>query len=371
MANPKPTALREYVTQDGEIIEQLPETTSLAQGLARAEIDQQIATAHKFPRSVARALSNIKTLATLDEQTAEECTYALPRAEGVIEGPSVRFAEIVQQSWGNNRVAARVTHVDRIEMFVEAEGVYHDLETNSAMLARVRRRISNKYGKLYNEDMILVTGNAAAAIARRNAILAGVPKPIWKAAHDASRAVVMGDIQTLSARRKDALQKFQRFGIEPPQVFYLLKVAGEADITREHFPAISSFLNQLKSGEQTKESLLGEAGKVEKPASAEQPKREDFTEEKQPDQGESKSDDASQDQSPGPGAVGDAPNGGTGADTFGPADAIVLGEQAFRDRRPRRAPEDYTAACKEAWLAGYDREANEAKAKAAASKPRK
>ena len=43
---------------------------SLAVALARAEVDQQIATSRALPRSIQRAVSNITTLATLDEETA-------------------------------------------------------------------------------------------------------------------------------------------------------------------------------------------------------------------------------------------------------------------------------------------------------------
>jgi len=150
----------------------------VAVALARAEIDQQIATAHAFPRSIKRAVDNILSLATLDRATSEECIYALPRGGKSIRGPSVRLAEIVASQWGNCRVAARVVAVDRLEKYVEAEGIFHDLETNMAATARVRRRIVDSKGRLYNEDMILVTGNAACQIAKRNAVLSGVPRGV-------------------------------------------------------------------------------------------------------------------------------------------------------------------------------------------------
>ena len=153
-------------------------SASLAVQMAVAEVDQQIATAHAYPRSIDKVMKNILTLATLDEETAKECIYALPRANKIIPGPSIRLAEIMLSQWQNARVGTRVTHVDRFEKYVEAEGIFHDLETNVATTARVRRRISDKRGRLYDDDMIMVTSNAAAAIAKRNAILAGVPKGV-------------------------------------------------------------------------------------------------------------------------------------------------------------------------------------------------
>ena len=123
---------------------------SLAVALSRSEIDQQITTARAMPRSIKRAMDNILTLATLDAESAEECIYALPRGGKPIKGPSVRLAEIISSQWGNCRVGARVVHVDRFEKYIEAEGVFHDLETNTATTARVRRRISDKQGRILN-----------------------------------------------------------------------------------------------------------------------------------------------------------------------------------------------------------------------------
>jgi hypothetical protein len=230
--------------------------SSLAVSLARAEVDQQIATAHAFPRSVTKAVKNILTLATLDEQAAAECAYALPRAGKPIKGPSVRLAEIVASQWGNCRVGARVVHVDRIEKYVEAEGVFHDLETNTATTARVRRRLSTKTGKLFDDDMIIVTGNAACAIAKRNAILGGVPRAAWGKGYEAAISVLAGDVKTLTERRDRALKAFAAFGVAPEQVFAALEVGGIDDVTLEHMPTLIAMHSSLKSGEATVEEMF-------------------------------------------------------------------------------------------------------------------
>ena len=83
---------------------------SLAATLTKAELDQQIATAHNWPRSPARARDMMISLATLDKEMAEECIYSIPRGGKQIRGPSIRYAEIVLSAWGNVRCAARVTH---------------------------------------------------------------------------------------------------------------------------------------------------------------------------------------------------------------------------------------------------------------------
>ncbi len=255
----------EVITQDGEVLSELPvgysgQEMSLAVSLARAEVDQQIATARALPRNVKKAVNNITSLATLDEQSAEECVYALPRGGKAIKGPSVRLAEIIASQWGNCRIGARVVHIDRTEKYVEAEGVFHDLETNAAVTARVRRRISDSKGRIFNDDMIIVTGNAACSIAKRNAILGAVPKAVWRAAYDAVEKVVAGDVQTLVERREQAMKAFAAFGVSPERVCLALAVNNADEITLEHMPILTGARAALKSGEATVEEMFPAPG---------------------------------------------------------------------------------------------------------------
>lgn len=236
---------------------------SLAVSLSRAEIDVQIATAKQYPRSMAQAVRNALTLATQDTPTAMECRYALPRGRDdngkakVIQGPSIRLAELVAMTWGNNRYAARVTAIDRVEMFVEAEGVYHDLETNSAISAKVRRRISDKRGRIFNADMIMVTGNAASSIALRNAIFRGIPRPVWRHVYEGVEKVIRGDEKTLGARRADLVDKFKALGVSPQMVLHLLGVKGEVDIGLDEFVVAAGFYSAIRNGEATVDELMG------------------------------------------------------------------------------------------------------------------
>src|SRR5262245_23164569 len=173
---------------------------SMVGTIVRAELDTQIATAKAHPRSITREIDNILSPATLDQQTAAENVFALPRGGKPIRGPSVRLAEIIYQQWGNCRVDARVISIDREHKIITAEGTFHDLETNAATRAVIQRRISDKHGRLYSDDMIVTTGNAACAIAKRNAMLSGVPKPVSRRAHHASEQVGPRDLTTLDTR---------------------------------------------------------------------------------------------------------------------------------------------------------------------------
>lgn len=241
----------------------------MAVSLARAEIDQQITTARAYPRSIDRAVKNIMTLATLDEETAQECIFALPRGGKPIVGPSIRLAEIICSQWGNCRVGTRVVHTDKNEKYIEAEAVFHDLETNTATTSRVRRRISDKYNKLFSDDMIIMTGNAAASIAKRNAILGGVPKAVWRKAYDAAESVIKGTSETLVVTREKTMKAFAAFGVTPERVCAAIEVGGVDDIKLEHIPVLRGMYAALKNSEATVEEMFGD-GKV-KPAAPKAP----------------------------------------------------------------------------------------------------
>ena len=242
---------------EAESVSQMPAADgALVATITKAEIDTLISTARAYPRSIRRALDQMKTLATLTPEAADEAIYSLPRGGKTIEGPSIRFAEMAVQSWGNARVAARTTMIDKADKFVEAEGFFLDAETNVATLARIRRRIVDKYGKVFNDDMILMTCNAAQSIARRNAILAGIPKSVWSTAYMAARAVVMGDLQTLGNRRAEAVKAFQRFGLSEAQVLQIMGLKGIEDVGLEQIVPLRGMYSALLNSETTVEELL-------------------------------------------------------------------------------------------------------------------
>jgi hypothetical protein len=232
--------------------------------LNRSEIEQQIATARRFPRSVKRFRDEALQMVTLSESVAEQCIYALPRDGKTIEGPSARFAEVIASAWGNCRAGARV--VDDSGEFVTAQGVFHDLERNVAITYEVQRRITGKNGRRYSADMIGVTANAACSIALRNAILKGVPKAFWEEMYGAARQVIMGDIKTLVNRRSAAVAAFQKFGVTPEQIVTKLGVGGIEDITLEHLVTLKGLLTAIRDGDTTPEDSFGSA---QKPARAE------------------------------------------------------------------------------------------------------
>lgn len=222
--------------------------------IAAAEVNQQIATAKKYPRSVTTFMREARALVTLNESIAQQCIYALPRDGKTVEGPSARFAEIVAHAWGNSRAGARV--VSEGAEFLTAQGVMHDLERNVAITFEVQRRITGKGGKRYGADMIGVTANAACSIALRNAILKAVPKAFWEPLYQEARKVVAGDVKTLANKRAEAIQQFQVFGISKEQICARLGRAGVPDITVDDLVTLFGILTAIKEGDTTPEQAF-------------------------------------------------------------------------------------------------------------------
>lgn len=202
---------------DVEVITSSNEVTA---AMVRGEIDSQIATARKFPRDIRRVQQSILTEATLDKETAAACRYVMPRDGKMIEGPSIRFAEIVSRAWGNLRVGTRVIGID--EHHITVQGLAHDLETNVAITAEVKRRVTKRDGTRYSDDMIVTTANAASSIAFRGAALRVIPQSFWRQAFDASKKMTESDERPLAARQEAAVGWFRARGVPVKQLLVSL-----------------------------------------------------------------------------------------------------------------------------------------------------
>lgn len=234
--------------------------------LTRAEIDVQISTAKTYPRSVKKFQTDALGLATLDEETAISCFYRLPRGGKTIEGPSIRLAEIIASAWGNLRYGTRIVGQDA--RFVTAEGVCHDLERNVSGTARIDRRITNRKGETFNDDMVAVTANAACAIAVRNAIFHVIPRAFWNHVYEQAKLTAIGKAETLTDRRASMVAYFQKMGVLLER---LLAVAGKPsveDLSLEDVFNLRAVANAIRTGETTVDQAFPEPRREEPKQSA-------------------------------------------------------------------------------------------------------
>lgn len=230
----------------------------------RAAVDVQVTTAKTYPRNLQRIKQNTVALATMDAETAKSCSYALPRGGKPITGVSVHLARILAQQYGNLRAEAKVVEIT--DKQVISRGTAWDLENNYAVAFEVRRSIWGKNGR-YTDDMITVTGNAANAIAYRNAVLAIIPKGITDAAYNAAGEIVTGDISTetkLIQKRKSALDLFaSQYNITEKEVLQMLGKETVIQINGEQLKVLFATHQALKDGDTTVEELLKDIRKRE------------------------------------------------------------------------------------------------------------
>jgi hypothetical protein len=227
-----------------EIVEHQPATLE-QQTSGKARIQAMIA--RDNPRVPERSLQRTAAAATRDPATAAGCFYSIPRGGKQIEGPSVRLTELAARYWGNIEAASRI--VDIGETHVTAQGVAWDLETNYTFSTEVRRRITDKSGRRFNDDMIGVTANAAASIAYREAVLRVVGKleldPIWRQCRD----VAVGDSRSMADQYNGAIEHFAKAGISEERILASLGVTRKAEVTPEHIGALRGTANALRDGE--------------------------------------------------------------------------------------------------------------------------
>lgn len=228
-------------------------SSSALQAINKVEIDTQIATAKQYPRDINRVLSTIKTLASMDEETAEDCFYALKRGYGssqtLIEGLSVRMAEIFASSWGNLRVATRIVGNDG--KTITAQGICHDLETNVAISVNVDRRITTKDGRTFSEDMQVVTGNAASAIAFRNAIFKVIPKAVTRKVVNEIKELAIGKTNDLEKRRTAMIKWYNSNNVTTEEVLHHIEAKTVDDIDADMFLTLRATATAIKEGTTT------------------------------------------------------------------------------------------------------------------------
>lgn len=233
-------------------VEIIPESSLST--IIKAEIDVQISTAKAYPRSLKMFIDRAMSMATISEDVAASCNYALPRGGKSLEGPTVRLAEIVCSAYGNIRAAARVIANDG--KTVTAQGVCHDLETNYSVSVEVKRRITDKNGKTYNEDMQVVTGNAACAVAYRNAVFKVVPSALVNEVYEAAKDVARGTAETLVKRRDKALVYLRGLKVTDKQICEVLEIKKVEDIDLDKLDTLRGMCTLIKNGESTVKELF-------------------------------------------------------------------------------------------------------------------
>jgi len=231
-------------------------TSGAIESVSRAETVLQMEFARKYPRSVVQFKREALTLATEDEETAGSCFYALPRAGKTIEGPSVRLAEIVAHCWGHLRVNTR--DIEEGEKVVRSQTVCWDMQANVAIGIEAARKITDRNGRRYNEDMIAMTMAACRSVSFRNGIWKVVPFSFVKDVYEQAKLTSIGKAMTMEQRRDKVLGEWAKLTVKPEELCAIVGVKAVGDLTADNLVALQGLKTAIKEGDTTLDSVLAE-----------------------------------------------------------------------------------------------------------------
>ncbi len=222
----------------------------------RDELDVAVTTAKAYPRNIEAFLNETKSQVSISPEIARSMWYSIPRKDAsgktiAIEGPSIRLAEVVLSSWGNIRVQARIREIN--DTHIVAEAIVFDMEKNIAVCKEARRRIINKEGLRFSDDMIQQTAQAAMSIAMRNALFTIIPRvyidEILRYAKEISMLHPKEKKKSLLERFADAVLKFKKFNITKEILMKHLNIKNDEEFTEKHLQYLWGLYNSLEVGD--------------------------------------------------------------------------------------------------------------------------
>jgi len=206
----------------------------------------QVQTARAFPRSVKTVIQTARSMATVDRETAGSCFWKIPRAGKMIEGPSIRLAEIMASAWGNLAIQGSIEAVT--ETHVVAKGVVWDMQNNVPWAIEHRQKITDRNGNRYSEDMITTTANASVSKAIRNAIFRAIPRAYVSTVEAEARRVAVGDQRTLAETRDKWIAWFTKLGISEDRVLAMLGKPSLADVDMSDLETLTGVSTAIREG---------------------------------------------------------------------------------------------------------------------------
>ncbi len=264
--------------------EVVPNDIGSVEQITRAEVDIQISTAKRFPRSITKSAANITALATTDEDTAQSCYYSLPRGGKTILGPSVRLAEIAAGQFGNIRAGARIISIAASgeNPSVVVQAVAHDLENNVAVSIEKRGRIFQKKNsdgtrQPVSDDDVNLAANRISAIAFRDAVFKIIPRGLVMPAMEAARKLVAGEAKSSTKKRDGVVARLIQIGATEAQILAFCGVSKVGDITAAHVADLIGIGQAIRASETTIEEAFEVATEPE--AKAEEAPKKPFTDE--------------------------------------------------------------------------------------------
>jgi hypothetical protein len=202
MSNEQDGALETRKQSPGALVE-------IEQARAIQEVQGAIIIARKFPRDEKVALGKILK-ACERKELAEQATYAFPRGDQTVTGPSIRIAEVLAQAWGNMQTGVRELSRTRGES--TAQSYAWDLETNmraekTFQVKHWRDTKGGGYAITSERDIYEAVANQGAR-RQRACILAVIPGDVVDAALAACEKTLDAKQDPFDVRLKKMVEAF-------------------------------------------------------------------------------------------------------------------------------------------------------------------
>lgn len=216
-----------------------------------AEAQNRIILAKRFPRDETMATEKIK-IACQRPALAEGAIYTYPRGGTNVQGPSIRLAEAIAQSWGNLDTGVREIEQRFGESTIETFA--WDLETNvritkTFQVKHIRRTGSRNVDLEDPRDIYEMVANQAAR-RQRACILAVVPGDVVEMAVRECEQTLNARADTSTAGIKKMIDGFEGFGVTREQLEKRLGRNLEG-ISAAQMIGLGKIYNSLKDGMST------------------------------------------------------------------------------------------------------------------------
>ena len=181
---------------------------------ASKSIEVAAAMARRFPRDPFQSFNRIMNTCTR-EKFAQEALYEFRRGGTKVEGPGIRFAEAIAQTWGNIHFGIKL--LNKTDTKSEFEAYCWDLETNtqSSIEFDVKHIREKRTGDeiLTSERDIYELGANYGSRRLRKCILTIIPADIVDEAINQCKKTLSGSVKDTKATMRTMIEKFKEFGV--------------------------------------------------------------------------------------------------------------------------------------------------------------
>lgn len=225
-----------------------PSLMQVAESRAMHEVQAAYVIAKKFPRDEHKSYQNIMK-SCKRPFLAEQAMYAYPRGTTIVQGPSIRLAESLAQSWGNIDFGIREISQNNGVSIAEAYAI--DLETNTRVtkVFHVPHRRHTKKGFINLTDSRdiyeLVANNGARRL--RACILGIIPGDVVEAAVEQCKKTLESSEVPMDDQIRNLLSAFDQFGITKEHLEKRLGHKIESTISPE-IVTLRSIYKSIKDG---------------------------------------------------------------------------------------------------------------------------